>query len=68
MKLTEAQRHALKMIEKRDWPAGEPRRSWFNKSTFAVIQRFGLVEERFPGIVHLSPAGRAALSDGGEHG
>lgn len=61
MKLTKAQIAALKMVEKRDWPAGEPRRSWFNKATLAVIERLFLVEERFPGNIYLTDAGRAAL-------
>lgn len=61
VKLTKAQIAALRMVEKRDWPAGEPRRSWFNKATLAAIERLDLVEERFPGIIYLTDAGRAAL-------
>lgn len=68
MKLSKAQIDALKMVERRDWPAGEPRVSWFHKSTLAVLLRHDLVEERFPGILHLTNAGRQALatSKGGE--
>lgn len=61
-KLTRPQIDALRMIEKRDWPAGEPQISWFRMTTYAALVRGGLVEERFPNIVHLSPAGRAALA------
>lgn len=61
MKLSKAQRRALRMIQKRDWPAGEPRRDWFNVKTLAVLMRGGLVEERFPCVLYLTPAGRAAL-------
>ncbi len=63
VKLTKAQISTLKMIDKRDYPAGEPRRSWFTKSTLAVLERHKLVEERFPGILHLSTAGRSALNE-----
>lgn len=63
MNLTEAQIKALKMVERRNWPAGEPRVSWFHKSTLAVLLRHELVDERFPGILHLSSAGRKALEE-----
>ena len=36
--------------------------SWFHAGTYAALTRMGLIEERFPGIVHLTPAGTAALS------
>lgn len=61
MKLSKAQHSALRMIEKRDWPAGEPRRSWFHGKTLAVLMRLALVEERFHDALYLTPAGRAAL-------
>lgn len=62
MKLSKAQIGALKMVERRNWPAGEPRASWFHKSTLAVLLRHDLVEERFPGILHLTDAGRQTLA------
>lgn len=62
MKLTKAQIEALKMAKRRNWPAGEPQVSWFNKATYAKLFKLGLVEERFPGTVHLTPAGRFALA------
>lgn len=62
-KLTKAQVSALKMIRKRDWPAGEPRPYWVHKGTWAVLQRQGLAEERFPGTAHLTDAGRRALAE-----
>ena len=65
MKLSKAQIDALKMVERRDWPAGEPRVSWFRRSTLAVLLRHKLVEERFPGILHLSDAGHQALASKG---
>lgn len=65
-KLTKAQVKALRMIEKRDWPAGEPKRDWFHVGTYAALYRAGLIEERFPQIVHLTPAGRAALEQSNE--
>lgn len=65
--LTVAQRRALKMVERRDWPAGEPRVSWFHKPTYAVLKRLGLVEERLPDVVHLTPAGRLALKEEPTH-
>lgn len=64
MRLTEAQFRALAIVKRRDWPAGAPRRSWINKTTLSVLERHGLVEERFPGVLHLTPAGRAALTEG----
>lgn len=69
--LTKAQVRALKMIERRDWPAGEPSIEWVSKSTAAVLVRRGLVSTR-PGpirwgrqehIADLTPAGRAALQE-----
>ena len=63
MKLTKAQIDALKMIERRDWPAGEPRVSWFRKATLTALLRHALVEERFPSILHLTPAARRALEE-----
>lgn len=68
MKLTEAQKRELKRIERRDWPAGEPRRGWVHKSALAFLERHKLVEGRFPDILHLTDKGRAALSDGGANG
>jgi len=62
-KLSRAQFHALEMVRKRDWPAGEPRRGWFAKPTLNVLFRLNLVEERFPDILHLTEAGRAALRE-----
>lgn len=61
VKLTETQKRALALIAKRDWPAGEPRRTWINKPTLAVLERLSLVEERFPDVLYLTNAGRAAL-------
>lgn len=63
MKLTDAQRQALTMISKRDWPGGEPHVSWFNTATLRVLLHHELAEERFPGILHLTLAGRAALQE-----
>lgn len=75
-KLTKAQREALAIVAKRDWPAGEPRLRWMNKATAAVLLRRGLIAER-PGteesawgascIVDLTDAGRAALTKGGSN-
>lgn len=62
-KLTPSQVAALKMIERRNWPAGEPRVRWFHKTTYAVLVRGGYVEERFPDVVHLTERGRAALKE-----
>lgn len=62
-KLSKAQRDALKMVLMRNWPGGEPRVSWFRVTTYAALVRLGLVEERFPDIVHLTEAGRAALKE-----
>ncbi|PWL18874.1 hypothetical protein DKP76_07380 [Falsochrobactrum shanghaiense] len=64
MKLTVAQILALQKVERRDWPAGEPRRSWINKATLSVLERLGLVEEHFPDILHLTDAGRQDLKGG----
>ena len=64
MKLTEAQINALRKAERRQWPAGEPRVSWFHAGTYAALTRMGLIEVRFPDVVHLTPAGRAAISGG----
>lgn len=66
---THAQREALRMVEKRDWPAGEPRVTWINKATARVLLREGLIAERPDtadrwrgNIIDLTPAGRAALA------
>lgn len=71
--LTKAQVSALKTVERRDWPAGEPRIGWLPVATARVLRRLGLIEER-PGtaatdifwkkspIVDLTDAGREALS------
>lgn len=61
MILSRTQVEALKMVEKRDWPAGEPQAGWFNVATYQVIKRKGLVEELPSGVVHLTQRGRAAL-------
>lgn len=71
--LTKAQLAALKKIERRDWSAGEPRCGWFGQATLTVLRRRELVvqwhDPARPGsrhdIVKLTPAGRAALSEGG---
>lgn len=74
-KLTEPQIRALRMVERRDWPAGEPRIGWISHSTRAVLLRRGLIQTR-PGttntraaftpyateIVDLTDAGRQALT------
>lgn len=62
-KLTDAQVSALKMVQKRDWPAGEPKIRWFHKATWGVLHKRRLVEERFPGTAHLTDAGRRALAE-----
>lgn len=75
-RLTEAQTKALHMALKRDWPAGEPRRSWFFAPTLKVLISRGLVEERPNStshngwnlrtpIIDLTPAGRALLEGEG---
>lgn len=67
--LSEAQRRALEMIAKRDWPAGEPRWNWFNTRTWKVLIRKGLVFERESNlepsvwVAEITPAGRAALQE-----
>lgn len=66
---TAAQIDAMRKVEKRDWPAGEPRVGWINKATASVLLREGLIVER-PGtadrwcgnILDLTPAGRATLA------
>ncbi|WP_374453778.1 hypothetical protein [Phenylobacterium sp.] len=74
-KLTEPQMHALRMVERRDWPAGEPRIGWISSSTRRVLLGKGLIQTR-PGtakkraaftpyateIVDLTDAGRQALT------
>ncbi len=59
----------LQMVEKRDWPTGEPRIEWLVKRSAAIVLREGWVEEvpgtagRFIGnIIVLTEAGRAALA------
>lgn len=63
VRLTKAQRAMLKFVSKRDYPAGEPRVSWLHTTTYAVLKRKGLVEERFPDIVYLTALGRQALAE-----
>lgn len=71
-KLTKAQVSALKRVERRDWPAGEPRIDWIPRPTATALVRRDLIAPR-PGtagkpfswskeIVDLTEAGRAALS------
>lgn len=57
------------MAAKRDWPAGEPRIDWFNKSTARVLLREGVIVERPDSaagsrrnIVDVTPAGKALLA------
>ena len=67
----EPRMRALRMIERRDWPAGEPRFGWLHAGTAKALLRDGLIAER-PGtdnparnltcIVDLTDAGRAALA------
>jgi hypothetical protein len=72
-KLTPAQQTALRTIQRRDWPAGEPRADWIHKGTLEVIERLGLAKrrpnttgrkywDRSP-ILDLTPAGRSALGN-----
>ncbi len=71
-KLTKAQLKALCMVQRRDWPAGEPRLSWLHQSTKDALIRQCLIVPRadsgYPGverstaIAELTDAGRAALS------
>lgn len=71
VKLTDAQRRALKKVAKRDCPAGEPRLDWLNSATAQALLSRNLITERpgtaghpFPwskAIVDLTDAGRAAL-------
>lgn len=74
MKLTKAQRGALEMVARRDWPAGEPRLGWIYRQTATVLLQRGLIAEREgterttahcrkSAIVDLTDAGRKALSD-----
>ena len=75
-KLTKAQITALKMFEKRDWPAGQPRLNWTHRPTQKVLLRLGLIVERpntadprrfhSGNIVDLTDAGRAALAQQGD--
>ena len=68
---SEARMRALRQIERRDWPAGEPRLGWLHAGTAKALLRDGLIAER-PGtdnparnltcIVDLTDAGRAALA------
>ena len=74
MKLTDAQIRALKMVERRNWPAGQPRLGWLNKATARVLLAKGLISERSGTVSHtswertqivdLTDAGRAALEQG----
>jgi hypothetical protein len=69
-KLTKAQFDALKLVEKRNWPAGEPRIGWLHLATARVLKGRDLIVERAgtdptgwdTPIVDLTPAGRAALA------
>lgn len=70
-KPTKAQISAMRMIHKRDWPAGEPRLGWFHKATAAVLLRNSWIVARpYPGdhrsgpIVELTNGGRAVMIDG----
>ena len=64
-KLTKAQMDALRKVQRRNWPAGEPSIDWLNRPTAAVLFRRGLISVRDPGhamsIVDLTDAGRSAL-------
>jgi hypothetical protein len=75
-KPTKAQISALKTVERRDWPAGEPRLGWIGMATAAVLLGRGLIAKRegsekddAPGrwraspIVDLTPAGLQALQE-----
>jgi len=60
MKLTEAQNRALRRCHDLN---GQTHR-WTlraSKPTINALMRLGLLEERFPGVVTLTPAGRDSL-------
>ncbi len=67
---TKSQIRVMEHIERRDWPAGEPRTNWFNKATIRVLLSRGWIVERagtsvgvFRGkIVDLTDSGRAVLA------
>lgn len=66
---TPSQIAAIRMVGKRDWPAGEPRIDWINKATARVLLREGVIVERPDSaagsrgnIIDLSPAGEALLA------
>lgn len=66
---TAAQVDGLRMVAKRDWPAGEPRVGWINMATARVLLREELIAERPDSadrmggnILDLTPAGRAVLA------
>lgn len=64
-KLSKAQIQALKIVNTRNWPAGEPRIHWLRRTTAAALFREGLISARDPGhaksIVDLTDTGRAAM-------
>jgi hypothetical protein len=73
VKISPAQLAALQKINKRDWPAGEPREHWINLGTFRNLLKRGLISRR-PGsdltvhgkyklshIIDLTDAGREIL-------
>lgn len=69
MKLTARQVQTLRIVARRDWPAGEPRMDWMDRRSAPTLIAFGLVEpvpgtatERKAEIVVLTEAGRAALA------
>jgi hypothetical protein len=61
-KISKAQIKALRMVEKRDWPAGEPKDFWFNVRTLKALRTLNLVSIRQNSIVDLTDAGRAAIA------
>lgn len=56
------------MVHKRDWPAGEPRLHWLNKTTAEVLLRNRWIVARSSGdinpVIDLTNGGRAAMLDG----
>ena len=71
MALTVNQVRMLKIVEKRDWPAGEPRRSWLHATSAKTLFCMGLISERpntegglhHSCIVDLTDLGREALAN-----